>query len=98
MSRCGSAHFLAISLRDDAISNHSAVGARVKVVAADRSWVRWVTAGGTGYGTGGPPEVHFGLGDLRTVDRIEVLWPDGTSSWVGVDVPTDQRITITRDR
>lgn len=97
LSRCGGGHFLEIALRDEAIANRNAVGARVKVISGDRSWVRWVTAGGTGYGTGGPPALHFGLAEVERVDRIEVLWPDGGLSWVGTALATDQRITIVRD-
>jgi hypothetical protein len=26
----------------------------------------------------GHPRVHFGLGDARTVRRVEVRWPSGT--------------------
>lgn len=97
MSRCGADHWMEVYLRDERVANQSAVGARVKVVAGDQSWVRWVNAGGTGYGTGGPPELHFGLGDATHIDRIEVLWPDGETSWVGVGLVTDQRVTIVRD-
>jgi hypothetical protein len=98
LSRCGSDHWLEIALEQPAAANRNAVGARVRVLAEDgRHWTRWVTAGGTGYGSGGPPEVHVGLGDLDRIDRVEVLWPDGEQSWVGFGAAADQRIVITRD-
>jgi hypothetical protein len=97
LSRCGSEHYLKVRVRDTAIANQLGVGARVKILAEDgRSWVRWVTAGGTGYGTGGPPEVHFGLGELQQIERVEVLWPDGTESWVAFGAGVDRTITVSR--
>ncbi|MEQ1507143.1 MAG: CRTAC1 family protein, partial [Myxococcota bacterium] len=98
VSRCGRDNWIKVRLRDDAIANRNAVGARVRVVGADgvaRS--RWVTAGGTGYGTGGPPEVHVGLGDADAVDHVEVQWPDGTESWAAFGVPANQTVTIHRE-
>jgi hypothetical protein len=53
--------------------------------------------GGTGFGTGGPPEVHFGLGEVDRIERIEVRWPDGTESWVAFGEAADQTVTIIRD-
>jgi hypothetical protein len=53
------------------------VGARVKVEDEGQTWTRTVTAGGQNYGSSGPPEVHFGLGDRKRVDRLTILWPNG---------------------
>ncbi len=98
ISRCGRNHYLKVELRDPASMNRFAIGATVRVVRADgSSLVRWVNAGGTGFGTGGPPEVHFGLGDDRSIDRLEVTWPDGQISWVGFGAPADQTLTVTRE-
>lgn len=98
LSRCGREHYLKVRVRDDSIPNRLGVGTRVKVLAEDgRSWVRWVTAGGTGYGTGGPPEVHFGLGDLERIERLEVRWPDGTESRVAFGAGVDRTIEVARD-
>jgi hypothetical protein len=33
---------------------------------------------GAGYLSQGEPVAHFGLGHERRVDRVTVLWPDGT--------------------
>ena len=97
LSRCGAEHYVKVRLRDDAIANHLAIGARVKVLSEDgRSFTRWVTAGGTGYGTGGPPEVHFGLGDVEKIERIEVKWPDGSQSYVAFGEGVDRTITVIR--
>lgn len=97
VSRCGREHWLKVRLLDDAVANRNAIGARVAVTAGGQTYTRWVTAGGTGYGTGGPPEVHVGLGDATEVERIEVRWPDGALSWTAYGSSTDQTITVIRE-
>ncbi len=74
---CDARAWLKIRLHDEARPNSRAVGAKVVVVAGEERQVRWVTAGSRSYCSGGPPEVHFGLGALEAIDRIEVLWPTG---------------------
>ena len=98
LSRCGDAHWLEIALRDDGSLNTRAVGATVRVRAGGRTFLRTVSAGGTGFGSGGPPEVHVGLGDVDVVDYIEVVWPDGTESVVGMGLEADQRVQVHRQR
>ncbi|MEZ4235095.1 MAG: CRTAC1 family protein [Myxococcota bacterium] len=98
VSRCGENHWLEVRLGDPGVRNRSAVGARVRVFGEDGdAWSRWITAGGTGYGTGGPPIVHFGLGPRERIDHIEVRWPDGAESVVAEDFGVDQLVTITRE-
>lgn len=98
VSRCGREHWLKVRLSDPGIQNRFAIGARIRVIADDgRHWTRWITAGGTGYGTGGPPEVHFGLADVSEIDRVEIRWPDGSESWVAYGASTDQTVTVFRD-
>ncbi|HHO52122.1 MAG TPA: CRTAC1 family protein [Deltaproteobacteria bacterium] len=88
LSRCGEAHWSKIRLRDPTSANLLGIGARIKVITTEGEQIRTVLAGGTGFGSGGPPEVHFGLGAAEEIERLEVLWPDGSESWVhsvGVD-------------
>lgn len=47
------------------------------------------------YLAGAPAEVHFGLGDVATIDTLEIEWTDGTTSMFH-DVPADQLLTITQ--
>ena len=75
LSHCGEASWLRVDLRMPGM-NTRAIGARVILEAEGQRWERTLVAGGTGYGSGGPPEVHFGLGDVETIDRLTVLWPD----------------------
>jgi hypothetical protein len=52
-------------------------GARVTLEAGGRRQVRMIDTG-AGYLSQGEPVAHFGLGHERRVDRVTVLWPDGT--------------------
>jgi hypothetical protein len=94
LGRCGDAGWLEVEVHQPGM-NTFAIGARVRVVDGDQTWVRDVTAGGVGFASALPAEVHVGLGDRDHVDRVEVRWPDGAWS-VMEDVPTRQRLTITR--
>jgi len=87
LSRCGSEAWLRV-VPEPA---HLAVGARVFVTAGGKTWVRNLHAGGTSLNSGGPPEVHFGLGSIDDVDEIEVRWPDGEVSTTG---PTHTRQVV----
>jgi hypothetical protein len=53
-----------------------AYGAEVTVYAGKRVWRRTVNPG-YGYLCSNDPRAHFGLGAVKRVDRIEVVWPDG---------------------
>ena len=97
LSRCGAAHWLMVSLEQLGSQNRFGVGASVRITAGDEVWTRTVTAGGTGFGSGGPPEVHVGLGALERVDRVEVWWPDGATTLVGTDLPVDREFHVLRE-
>ncbi len=75
-SRCGASHWLQVKLRGPA-PNVFAVGARVEIDVGGRTLWRGVYAGSTSYNSGGPPEVHFGLGEADRVDALRVVWPTG---------------------
>ncbi len=57
-------------------SNRDAVGALVRVYAGPRVWVRQVQAAG-GYLSQSSKTLHFGLGDVARIDRVEIRWPSG---------------------
>ncbi len=94
MSRCGDNAWLRIQLKQPA-PNVDAVGARVEIRVDGVTQTRWIRAGGTSYASSDPLEVHFGLGDNETVERILVTWPDGKQS-LERDVETRQSVEITR--
>ena len=90
MNRCGAGAWLDVELVGVA-ANREGYGARVEVVAGDVVKARELhslrTAGQ------GPSRLHFGLGDLDAVSRVEVRWTDGARSTVE-DVPTRGLVTI----
>lgn len=95
--RCGDAHWTTIALERPSTHNRRAIGATVHVEAGGRRQVRWVSAGSTSMFSGGPPEVHFGLGSADHIDRVEIDWPDGRRSELR-DLPVDRVLTIALDR
>ena len=61
---CGPGHWLGVTLHSDS-DNRFGVGARVEVDIDGRTLWREVYAGSTSFNSGGPPEVHFGLGEAH---------------------------------
>ncbi len=55
------------------------IGTRVTVEAGGRRWHRDL-ASGESFLSVHDPRLHFGLGDVTTVDRVVVRWPDGTTT------------------
>ncbi len=65
-------------------SNRDAIGARVALVAGGRMRVEQRVGGGS-YQSANDPRLHFGLGESKRIDRLEVRWPSGlTESFAGV--------------
>jgi hypothetical protein len=63
--------------RADRTKDRDALGAEVVVEAGARRWVRLIHAASS-YLSSSDPCAHFGLGETAQVDRITVLWPDGS--------------------
>jgi hypothetical protein len=78
-------HWIQIRLRGVKTNRHG-VGARVKVVAGKLTQIDEVHSG-QGYQSHFGMRLHFGLGKIDKVDRIEVRWIGG-----GVDVLKNVRI------
>jgi hypothetical protein len=73
----GSHNWIEIELQGTR-SNRSAIGAIVVVSAGGRTQARTVLSQSSYY-SHDDFRLHFGLGDQRTVDRIEVRWPNGNT-------------------
>jgi len=73
-------------------SNRDAVGARVKIVAGDLVSFDQ-KKGGMSYQSAQDPRLHFGLGQRKLVDSIEILWPSGAVTRLS-NVPSDQIISV----
>ncbi len=68
------------------------IGTQVSVTVGNRTQHREIAVGDSFLSTHDPRQ-HFGLGAADSVDRVEVRWPDGTSS-VRTGVTARQFLTI----
>ncbi len=57
-------------------SNRLALNARVKIVAGGMTQTSEIHSGGS-YLSQNDLRVHFGLGDAKKIDSVEVHWPSG---------------------
>jgi len=86
-------HWLAVRAVDPRLKR-DALGARVTLVMGERRAARDVAAS-FGYLASHSPWVHFGFGEVKSIDRIEVRWPDGSEEWFPVGA-VNQAITLQR--
>jgi len=73
-------------------SNHSAIGARVRIVIGSTTLVREVRGGGSYYSQN-DLRVQAGLGEAARIDRVDVRWPNGNEE-VWRDVPVKRIVTL----
>jgi hypothetical protein len=80
-------------------SNRSALGARIRVIAAtptgERSIYRTVSTGGS-FGAS-PLRQHVGLGNAESIKAIEIYWPTTGTTQRIPGVPMDRLYTIRED-
>jgi hypothetical protein len=69
-------HWLGVRAIDPAL-RRDAYGAAITVHAGERRWLRLINPGYS-YLCSNDPRALFGLGQIAQIDRIEVVWPDGT--------------------
>ena len=74
-------------------SNRMAIGAKVRLTAADGSVQYNHVTTSTGYACSSDPRVHFGLGASASAKEIEILWPSGIRQ-VLRDVAADRIVSI----
>jgi hypothetical protein len=85
-------HWLEVCLVGE-LSNTYGQGARVRVVTGATSQMREI-AGASGYLSQGPLTAFFGLGDITSVDTVEVTWPVGGVRQMLTGVACDQSVTV----
>jgi len=73
-------------------ANRDAIGAAVKITLSGRTLVRHRASAGS-YFSQHDPRLHFGLGEQDKIDRLEVVWPDGSRQTVQ-DVRVDTVLTV----
>ncbi len=72
-------HWLMVRAVEPALGGRDAHGAEITVIAGSRRWARLIQPAAS-YLSSNDPRAHFGLGDVARVDRIEVIWPDGSEA------------------
>jgi hypothetical protein len=73
-------------------SNRDGVGTRIQVTTTEGS--QWRTINGAGsYLSSNDIRAHFGLGEIETVERVNVRWPDGTQQTV-TGVPANRLLVL----
>lgn len=85
-------HWLVVRAIYPAMGGRDAYGAEVRVTAGGRQWIRLVQPSHS-YLVSNDPRAHFGLGDAKIIERIEVLWPDGAEE-IFPGGPCDQVISL----
>jgi len=74
-------HWIALKLVGGPKSPSDAIGAKVFLSAGGARQRGDVLSGGS-YGSSSDPRLHFGLGAFTRIDKVEILWPDGTKQEV----------------
>ncbi len=97
-NRCGKGnHWLELRLRGAGKggANTCAIGARVIARAGKHRWIREIQGGAGHAGHDNDFLVHFGLGKVKRLDSVEILWPDKAGSrTVLKDVAADRLLDI----
>lgn len=84
-------HSLNVDLKGRA-SNPKAFGARV-IVKSDSVHMEYEHSPYRGYRSTYDTKIHFGLGNLESINELTIIWPEGDQT-ILKDIPTSQLITI----
>jgi enediyne biosynthesis protein E4 len=91
----GNSHWLELAL-EGTKSNRDGIGARIKLTAGGKmQWNHMTSA--SGYASSSVVPVHFGLGDARVAEEIEISWPSGTVQMLK-NVAADQVVQVKEPR
>ncbi|HHG86089.1 MAG TPA: CRTAC1 family protein, partial [Bacteroidetes bacterium] len=80
-------HWLRVELLGKGLNRHG-VGAKVRIKLENGAQMWRQVMLSRGFQSSVEPILHFGLGEVRKVERLEIVWPDGKFQWlenVGVD-------------
>ena len=84
-------HWLEFAL-EGTKSNRDGIGARIKLSAAGKVQFNHMTTA-SGYASSSATPVHFGLGEARVADEVEIRWPSGTIQTLK-NVAADQVVRV----
>ena len=86
-------HWVGVELRGRP-GNRDAIGARVEIEIGRQTMVRHRSGSGS-YLSSHDPRVHFGIGERKAIDRLEVIWADGVRQTIR-SIPADRYCVIRR--
>jgi hypothetical protein len=89
-------HWLKVVL-EGTVSNRNGLGATVRVHAGNRLLTKY-NDGKSGYLSQSVLPLYFGLGDAKTIDRVEVDWPSGRKQIVTQDLHVNRTLEITEPK
>ena len=89
-------HWLQVRAIGGGAVNRAAIGTTIEVSGGGKSWIRHVDGGG-GQGCQNSQSVHFGLGTVKTIDKVELTWPGGTKTTFTGPFEADQRLWLSHD-
>jgi len=95
MNRGPRRHWIKLKLQG-AASNRSAIGARVLCRSASGRQLSWVTSS-VGYASSSDLRIHFGLGEDRLAQELEVRWPSGFVQRL-TNIPADEVLEVAEPR
>ncbi len=87
----GAHHWLEFALQGTR-SNRDAIGAKIKITAGGNTQYNHMTTA-SGYASSSAGPVHFGLGDAKIADEVEIRWPSGATQYLK-SVPADQVVAV----
>ena len=90
----GKVNYLRVALKGDHGNNRLSYGARVNIYYGEEEQLQEV-APVRGYFSSVEPTLHFGLGDVSTIDRVVVKWLDGRELELK-DVSTNQTLVLSQ--
>jgi hypothetical protein len=85
-------HWLTMKLIGGPKSPRDAIGAKVFVTTGAIRQRGDVYAGGS-YASSSDQRLHFGLGAATSVDKVEILWPDGAKEEIKIPA-VDRIVTV----
>ena len=89
-------HWITFRLIGGPKSPRDAIGAKVFLTAGGLRQRQDVFSGGS-YGSSSDQRVHFGLGSLTKIDKVEIDWPSGTKQDIA-GPSIDQIVTVVEGR
>ncbi len=93
-------NWITIHPKGDGVTvSRDAIGTRIAVTVLGPDGDEWTVHktlhGGNGFSSQNGFDLNFGLKDATEITKVQVLWPDGTSSSID-DVEMNQRIEVQR--